>query len=388
MDALFVLEHVAEAVLVTDARLRIEWFNAAAERVFGHPRAALVGQRLLDFLDPVELAAVPLRASELAAKGKVLSTRRVRRADGAWLTCDILTSRLPDGRYVGLLRDVTARAAAEATMAASEASFRALADRSPDAIAVHRSGRFIYCNQAMLEALGYPSLEEALEVPVISIIHPDSLPLVRSRIAAFAHGATETPSIEQRLVRRDGSSLTMEIAAKTIEFQGATSILVVGRDVSERHRLQARLAQADRLAAIGTLAAGVGHEINNPLTYVMLNLEAAPDGSRARPAKAVPRSRRAAATSPPRSTAPSGCARSWRRCDGSGATMTARPARPISAAPSTPRSPSPATRWGHARTWSESWCRCSSPSTRRASPRCWSTSWSTPPRPRPPTPRR
>jgi CheY-like chemotaxis protein/two-component sensor histidine kinase len=47
----------------------------------------------------------------------------------------------------------------------------------------------------------------------------------------------------------------------------------MGRDVSARKALEAQLVQADRLAAIGTMAAGVAHEINNPLAYLMLNLD-------------------------------------------------------------------------------------------------------------------
>jgi signal transduction histidine kinase len=47
----------------------------------------------------------------------------------------------------------------------------------------------------------------------------------------------------------------------------------VVEDVTERRKLQARLAQSDRLASVGTLAAGVAHEINNPLAYVLSNLE-------------------------------------------------------------------------------------------------------------------
>jgi nitrogen-specific signal transduction histidine kinase len=49
--------------------------------------------------------------------------------------------------------------------------------------------------------------------------------------------------------------------------------VVVIRDVTERRKLQARLAQSDRMASVGMLAAGVAHEINNPLTYVLFNLE-------------------------------------------------------------------------------------------------------------------
>ena len=55
---------------------------------------------------------------------------------------------------------------------------------------------------------------------------------------------------------------------------GTDDVVAVVRDITEAKRLQAQLALADRLAALGTLAAGVAHEINNPLTYVLIGIEA------------------------------------------------------------------------------------------------------------------
>jgi nitrogen-specific signal transduction histidine kinase/CheY-like chemotaxis protein len=65
----------------------------------------------------------------------------------------------------------------------------------------------------------------------------------------------------------------VEIVALSTEWDSQPAALAIGRDLGERRELQAQLVQADRLAAVGTLAAGVAHEINNPLAYVLLNLE-------------------------------------------------------------------------------------------------------------------
>src|SRR5262249_20578530 len=56
------------------------------------------------------------------------------------------------------------------------------------------------------------------------------------------------------------------------QWEGQPAVLAFARDVSERKAIERKLVEADRLTALGTLAAGVAHEINNPLTYVQLGL--------------------------------------------------------------------------------------------------------------------
>jgi signal transduction histidine kinase len=73
--------------------------------------------------------------------------------------------------------------------------------------------------------------------------------------------------------RPDGSLVIVEVSSAYFEYEGKPSVLNLARNVTERKRLETQLVQSDRLAALGTMAAGVAHEINNPLAYVMLNLE-------------------------------------------------------------------------------------------------------------------
>jgi PAS domain S-box-containing protein len=155
----------------------------------------------------------------------------------------------------------------------SEASFRALIELLPDGVVVHRAGRILYINPAGVRRLGYDSAADLVGRPVTDIIHPDDRAEVAGRLARIAATGEPLEMRERRLLKRDGSIVLAEVVALQVMFDGAPAVVALSHDVTEQTRLQAQLAQSDRLASMGLLAAGVAHEINNPLTYMMLNLE-------------------------------------------------------------------------------------------------------------------
>jgi PAS domain S-box-containing protein len=114
----------------------------------------------------------------------------------------------------------------------------------------------------------------------IEAFHPDD----RARVSEHVHKALETGAdfeFELRLVRPDGSIRRVESRGRC-EIDPTTgkpkAVVGVFQDCTERHALRERLARQERLVTTGTLAAGVGHEINNPLTYVVANIGFAIDG--------------------------------------------------------------------------------------------------------------
>ncbi|MEO6576228.1 MAG: ATP-binding protein, partial [Polyangiaceae bacterium] len=74
------------------------------------------------------------------------------------------------------------------------------------------------------------------------------------------------------MIRRDGTCVAVEIEALGLEFDGLPSALVTARDLCAHRDMIARMAVADRMRSVGMLAAGVAHEVNNPLAYVLSNL--------------------------------------------------------------------------------------------------------------------
>jgi len=101
-------------------------------------------------------------------------------------------------------------------------------------------------------------------------------PAERGRLAdalGRVHPGGPAETLVLRMARGDGSVFPAELSVAAKQLEGRTFAVAVARDVTEREQLQARLAAADRMVALGTLAAGVSHEIGNPLSYAMLSLD-------------------------------------------------------------------------------------------------------------------
>lgn len=155
----------------------------------------------------------------------------------------------------------------------SEGDFREIIEHSPDGIAIHRDERFLYINPSFLKFFHVDDVADVIDRPVYEFVHPDEHAALRERVRKLLGGIGQIPLRETRLLRADGSEWVAELTARRVTFEGEPAIASIARDITDRKKMTAQMMQMDRMIAAGTLAAGVGHEINNPLTYVTANLE-------------------------------------------------------------------------------------------------------------------
>ena len=156
----------------------------------------------------------------------------------------------------------------------AEDSLRTLLELSAELIVLHRDGMVVYANPAAKRAVA-GELEGA---PLAELFHPDDASRESARVLRPGRppaAAESTFSLRWRRNLHDqpGTWLITEAVAAPVAFEGRPAVMVVGRDVTERAEFQDALLERDRMAALGTLSAGVAHEINNPLTYMLVNLE-------------------------------------------------------------------------------------------------------------------
>ena len=164
------------------------------------------------------------------------------------------------------------RSRAIADLRQSEARFRMLIEGSPDAIFVHSRGVLLYVNPAAVSLLGYELRLELVARPVADIVHADSLSTTWVEVRTLVERGVTAGARPCRFIRRDGRAVQTEMIGIPVSLDDHPAVATVARDLTERHQMQARLLFSDRMASVGTLAAGVAHEINNPLAYITANL--------------------------------------------------------------------------------------------------------------------
>ncbi len=192
------------------------------------------------------------------------------------------TARGPDHEEVAAIEraaDIAAiaieRHATHAALARSEAEHRALVDSLKQVVfRVDLLGCWTFLSQAWLPLTG-KRIDDSLGQPLIDFVHPDDRQSAVDVLQRLAITPDKPQDAELRMIAPDGEVRRVELRATAQrddfgQFTGATGTLA---DVTEARLMRAQLMTADRMASVGLLAAGVAHEINNPLAAIVANVE-------------------------------------------------------------------------------------------------------------------
>jgi len=174
----------------------------------------------------------------------------------------------------GPLKDSSPPELAEALDASSAEFYHRLVDTLPDAITISDlEGRIVKTNRRGAELYGAESEDEMVGRNAFELIAPEDQPKAAENLKQTLETG-RLDNVEYWMIRKDGSRYPGELSASLITGSDGQPLAFVAtvRDVSERKQIETRLAEADRLANLGMLAAGVAHEVNNPLAYLLLNM--------------------------------------------------------------------------------------------------------------------
>ncbi len=255
------------------------YISERAAQILGWPAKELMERDPMAFIAAEDRAWAENRYARRhtgAERGQTSYELRIQRKDGTHAVVELTAGTATvDGRATvfAFLVDASVRKEAEEEKLRYEARFHQLIEIAPEPIGIVRDGRFVWVNRAYAQALAYDAPEQLVGTEISTLVEPEDVAAQRSREAALILKRAQQPPHVYRVRKRDGSRVLLEITSVFIDYEGRPAALTMARDVTLRRQLERQLVEADRLAALGTLAAGIAHEINNPLAYVMLNLE-------------------------------------------------------------------------------------------------------------------
>ncbi len=286
-----IVENAADGILTVDANGIIQSINQAGCRIFDGRDEDMTGMALQELVPhPQEDSSSDSGAtsSSRAADGgrpflRQWSGRRyeseARRGERESVPVELAVDRLDlaeDERYVVVVRDLSDRKKVEAQqqrdLQRSKESFRALIENLPDAVIVHHQGTIVYLNPAAGQILDHDSFEQLVGQPISRLISTEDWDEFKTSMEESIQGGA-VRFIEHQLVAEGGVEIPVESTTFQAAFQNQLAMITIARNLTRRKKMRAQMMQMERMSAVGTLAAGVAHEINNPLTFVHGNLQ-------------------------------------------------------------------------------------------------------------------
>jgi PAS domain S-box-containing protein len=174
-------------------------------------------------------------------------------------------------RYHGALMDITERREMERRLYQQQEFARRLVDSFPDLIFVLDSaGRYTFTSPRVKEILGYDA-EDYDTQELGERTHVEDRPALQSLFAEMFDGRQSFASLEIRVRHKLGEwrRIRCHFSPLCDETGKIDGVIISGRDVTDLKRLEEQLIQAEKLAAMGQMLAGVAHELNNPLTAIL-----------------------------------------------------------------------------------------------------------------------
>ncbi len=134
---------------------------------------------------------------------------------------------------------------ADKQLSHSEERYRCLIELLPEAIVVHRNGKFLYINQVGAKLLGAEHGRDLIGMPIRKVVHPDDWERILCQTELSIDNIGKTFSCEERLLRLDGSVFDAEISSSAFIYEGKPAIQLVMRDLTERNRMAKSLSNSE-----------------------------------------------------------------------------------------------------------------------------------------------
>jgi two-component system, sporulation sensor kinase E len=256
-----IFEQAHEAILIWDDYGYILNANRAASRTFELPLNLLVRKNLLDFLD-YDDEKVKCIFAKFRKKGEIRDELTFHMPNGEDKQLEFTMKKgAIDGYHLTIFRNVTERRKIEKELRESEQKFRSIFDHAMNGILLWGQGyRILDVNPIACEIF-QAEKEQLLHRPITEFI-PEK---ARKHFQRLIHQSERVGEAYAEVdFSNDGKQKIIEFALKKEIIPGVGMMML--RDITERKEMELQIRKSDTLNIVGELAAGIAHEIRNPMT--------------------------------------------------------------------------------------------------------------------------
>lgn len=267
-----IFQNTPDAVAILDAQDRVVMINKAFTALFQYTPEEARGVPINELVAPRRMRREAEAFSAKALQGESFEVETVReRKDGSLVDVAIVVAPVSiDGRMVAIYagyRDISKRKQAERALREMDEKYRLIVDHSNDAIFVVQDERIHFWNPRFRHFTGYDD-DEIPHLPLNAFLHPEDRSRVLSLHRDRLSGKAVPNTYSFRALTRDGKVHWINLNAIVVQWDGRPATINFARDFSREKELEAQLAHAQKMEAVGTLAGGIAHDFNNLLQTI------------------------------------------------------------------------------------------------------------------------
>ncbi|MFA7431031.1 MAG: PAS domain S-box protein [Rhodospirillaceae bacterium] len=276
-----IIDQSANEVYIFDAEtLHFLQVNRGARQNLGHSAEDLFEMTPLDIM-PLETAdSFRRRLTPLCQRPSTSTVFEslYKRQDGSRYPVEVRLQYMAQERppvFVAVVQDITARRQAELALQESEERFRAVAEMSLDGIIVDVDGIIVYANRQAVQITRANTIGDLITQSLERFVHPDHRDMLAVRLRRMHDTGRATERTEISLLRLSGQPFDAEMSSSPITYAGKAATQTVLRDVTDTKVVQGQLIQTAKLATLGEMAAGMAHELSQPMNVIRMAAEGA-----------------------------------------------------------------------------------------------------------------